>query len=99
MIKDDFDISCSFTLSLPPSDEAGCRAQDILDAIHRIANRLGKMSLKELKVYEAGCETFLVNGPVLGRIYGVDGVSEHIANTKKVRVEVDADRVIHVTEE
>lgn len=99
MIKDDFDIHCNLVFTLPPSNDPKDRAEDILFAVRKIADRLGKMTFKELNVEGAGAETFLVNGPVLGYIYGMDGPSERIPNTKKLRVEVNADRTISVTEE
>lgn len=84
--KNDFDVHCSLIFSLPPSDRPEKRAKAIVDAVHKLAERMGKMTFEDLKVSGAGTEMFFTE-PV-GRIYGTAGLSEHIEGAREVRVEV-----------
>jgi hypothetical protein len=95
--KDDFDVHCSCVLSLPPSDTPEKRAKDIVNAVHKIAKRMSKMTFKDLNVHGAGTELFFT-APT-GYIYGTASITEHIENTKSVRVEVSSHGEIQVIEE
>jgi hypothetical protein len=95
--KDDFDVHCSCVLSLPPGDTPKRRAQDIINAIHKLAKRMGKMTFEDLKVHGAGTEKFFTEP--IGYIYGTQTLTEHIENTKSVRVEVSSHGEIQVIEE
>lgn len=95
--KTDFDVHCSCTFSLPPSDSPKKRAKAIVDAVHKLAERMGKMTFEDLKVSRAGTELFFTEP--IGHIYGTASLTEHIEGTREVRVEVSSHGEIRVIEE
>jgi 2'-5' RNA ligase len=89
--KNNFEVVCGCTFSLPPGDTPEKRAQDIMNAVHKIAERMSKMTFEDLKVHRAGVEKFFTEPT--GSIYGTQGLVEHIENTKSVRVEVEGGKI------
>jgi hypothetical protein len=91
MSKKDFEVVCGCTFSLPPSDTPEKRAQDIIDAIRKIAERMSRITFEDLQVDLAGVEKFFTES--VGYIYSTQGLVEHIENTKSVRVEVEGGKI------